>query len=101
MHAHPHPPGHGHHEHAHLAKGGHGRAFAIGIILNLGFVAIEAGYGIWADSMALLSDAGHNLSDVLGLAVAWGASLLARRSPTDRFTYGLRSAASSGNPLPA
>ena len=93
MHAHPHPPSHGHHDHdhAHLAKGGHGRAFAIGIILNLGFVAIEAGYGIWADSMALLSDAGHNLSDVLGLAVAWGASLLARRSPTDRFTYGLRS----------
>jgi cobalt-zinc-cadmium efflux system protein len=91
MHAHPHPSSHGHHDHAHLAKGGHGRAFAIGIILNLGFVAIEAGYGIWADSMALLSDAGHNLSDVLGLAVAWGASLLARRSPTDRFTYGLRS----------
>lgn len=70
---------------------GHGRAFAIGIALNLAFIAIEAGYGFWADSMALLSDAGHNLSDVLGLAIAWGAALLAKRGATDRYTYGLRS----------
>ncbi|MBM1171413.1 cation diffusion facilitator family transporter [Microvirga arabica] len=91
MHAHHHSPDHHHHGHAHAPQAGHGRAFAIGIILNLGFVAIEAGYGFWAGSMALLSDAGHNLSDVLGLAIAWGAALLARRGPTERFTYGLRS----------
>src|SRR3546814_3154027 len=56
------------------------RAFAIGIALNLGFVAIEAGYGFVADSVALLADAGHNLSDVLGLALAWGGATLAKRS---------------------
>jgi cobalt-zinc-cadmium efflux system protein len=91
MPAHHHPASHSHHGHSHVPRAGHGRAFAIGIVLNLGFVAIEAGYGFWADSMALLSDAGHNLSDVLGLAIAWGAALLARRGPTERFTYGLRS----------
>ena len=79
MHAHHHSAGHSHHGHSHAPRSGHGRAFAIGIVLNLGFVAIEAVYGFWADSMALLSDAGHNLSDVLGLAIAWGAALLARR----------------------
>jgi cobalt-zinc-cadmium efflux system protein len=89
MHAHSHSAGHSHHNHAHPT--GHGRAFLIGIILNLGFVAIEAVYGILADSMALLSDAGHNLSDVLGLAIAGGAALLAKRGRTERFTYGLRS----------
>jgi cobalt-zinc-cadmium efflux system protein len=82
MHSHHHSAGHHHHGHSHAPQTGHGRAFAIGIALNLAFVAIEAGYGFWADSMALLSDAGHNLSDVLGLAIAWGA---------ERFTYGLRS----------
>jgi cobalt-zinc-cadmium efflux system protein len=86
MHAH-HSGSHSHHGH----DTGHGRAFAIGISLNLAFVFIEAGYGFWADSMALLSDAGHNLSDVLGLAIAWGAALLAKRGATDRYTYGLRS----------
>jgi cobalt-zinc-cadmium efflux system protein len=89
MHSHSHPTGHSHHGHAHQV--GHGRAFAIGIALNLAFVAVEAGYGFLAGSMALLSDAGHNLSDVLGLAIAWGAALLAKRSRTQRFTYGLRS----------
>ncbi len=89
MPAHHHSTGQSHHGHAHEI--GHGRAFAIGILLNLTFVAIEAGYGVVASSMALLSDAGHNLSDVLGLAIAWGAILLARRSRTERFTYGLRS----------
>ncbi|MGO4573130.1 cation diffusion facilitator family transporter [Microvirga sp. 2TAF3] len=89
MHSHHHSSGHSHHGHAHEA--GYGRAFVIGIVLNLGFVAIEAGYGFLADSMALLSDAGHNLSDVLGLAIAWGAALLAKRSRTEKFTYGLRS----------
>jgi cobalt-zinc-cadmium efflux system protein len=68
------------------------RAFAIGTILNLGFVAVEAVYGIVADSLALLADAGHNLSDVLGLLLAWGAHLLARRKATPRRTYGFRRA---------
>src|SRR6478735_11523325 len=81
----------GHSHHGHANPTGHGRAFVIGIALNMAFVLIEAGYGFWADSMALLSDAGHNLSDVLGLAIAWGAALLARRGPTEKFTYGLRS----------
>src|SRR3546814_2637247 len=62
------------------------RAFAIGIALNLGFVAIEAGYGFVADSVALLADAGHNLSDVLGLALAWGGATLAKAPPSKRFT---------------
>src|SRR3546814_2068294 len=58
--------------------------------LNLVFVAIEAGYGFIANSMALLADAGHNLSDVLGLVIAWIAYGLSRLRPTPRFTYGLR-----------
>ncbi|MBM3347287.1 MAG: cation transporter, partial [Betaproteobacteria bacterium] len=69
---------------------GHPRRFAIGITLNLGFVLIEAVAGIASGSLALLADAGHNLSDVLALLIAWGASVLARRRPTPRFTYGLR-----------
>lgn len=68
-----------------------GRAFAIGIALNLAYVAVEAGIGLWAGSLALLADAGHNLSDVLGLALAWGAASLGRIPPSPRFTYGLRS----------
>ncbi len=92
MHAHHHhSAGHSQHGHHHTHEVGHGRAFAIGIVLNLAFVAVEAGYGFYADSMALLSDAGHNLSDVLGLAVAWGAAILSRREPNERYTYGLRS----------
>ena len=81
---------HEHHEHSHEAKG-HDRAFAIGIALNLAFVAVESVYGVLSQSMALLADAGHNLSDVLALALAWGASVLGRREPSQRFTYGLRS----------
>lgn len=77
-----------HHTHEHP---GHDRAFAIGIALNLAFVAIESVFGLLSHSMALLADAGHNLSDVLALALAWGASLLGRRRPSQRFTYGLRS----------
>lgn len=65
-------------------------AFAIGIILNAGFVAIETGYGIMAGSLALIADAGHNLSDVLGLLLAWGASLLATKAATEKRTYGFR-----------
>jgi cobalt-zinc-cadmium efflux system protein len=67
-----------------------GRAFAIGVVLNSIFVLAEAAAGIWAGSLALLADAGHNLSDVLALILAWGAATLARRAPTGRRTYGLR-----------
>ena len=81
---------HDHHHHGH-DHGGFGRAFAIGIALNLIFVAVEVLYGLRANSTALLSDAGHNLSDVLGLAIAWGGAKLAARPPTKRYTWGLRS----------
>jgi cobalt-zinc-cadmium efflux system protein len=66
------------------------RAFAFGVALNVGFVIVEAAYGIMAGSLALLADAGHNLSDVLGLMLAWGANYLIRRKPTERRTYGWR-----------
>ena len=81
--------GHSHAGHAH-APANFGWAFAIGIVLNTAYVAAEATYGILANSLALLADAGHNLGDVLGLAVAWLASWLASRPPSVRFTYGLR-----------
>ncbi|WP_375393967.1 cation diffusion facilitator family transporter [uncultured Sphingomonas sp.] len=85
---HGHDQGHGHgHSHAPTAFG---RAFAIGIALNIAFVIGEGGVGLWSGSVALLADAGHNLSDVLGLAVAWGGATLARAAPTKRFTYGLK-----------
>jgi cobalt-zinc-cadmium efflux system protein len=94
MSGHHHDHAHGHrHEHGHVhAPADFGRAFALGIILNTGFVAAEAAFGILANSMALLADAGHNLSDVLGLVVAWSAALLARRRPSQRFTFGMRGA---------
>jgi cobalt-zinc-cadmium efflux system protein len=86
-------PDHAHdhagHSHSHAPKD-FGRAFAIGVGLNLAFVAVEAVFGILANSTALLADAGHNLSDVIGLLIAWGAAVLAKRPPTERFTYGLR-----------
>lgn len=82
---------HDHGGHVH-APADFGRVFAIGIALNVSFVAAEAAFGIVANSMALLADAGHNLSDVLGLAVAWSATLLARRPPSAHFTFGLRGA---------
>ena len=88
-HAHDHGPHHDHHDHSH-APADFGKAFAIGIALNVVFVVIEAAYGLLGNSLALLADAGHNLSDVLGLAVAWGAAVLSRTQPTRRFTYGLR-----------
>lgn len=78
------------HAHPHHAPPRPERAFAIGVALNAAFVVIEAAFGFYADSLALLADAGHNLSDVLGLALAWGAAALARRPPGGRFTYGLR-----------
>ena len=67
-----------------------GPAFAIGVALNTAFVAVEVGAGFWAGSMALLADAGHNLSDVLALLMAWGATVLAKRAPSGQRTYGLR-----------
>ena len=83
---------HGHDDHA-----GHSHtppsnnaAFAIGVALNVGFVMVEVVYGLSANSLALLSDAAHNLSDVLGLLIAWGAMHLGRSLPTKRRTYGLR-----------
>jgi len=88
-HSHLHGHSHGHGGHHHGPRD-FGRAFAIGIFLNLGFVVVEAIYGFLANSMALLADAGHNLSDVLGLAIAWGAATLAKRPPSRRFSYGLR-----------
>ncbi len=89
---------HDHHNHDHKERGGahshapkdFGRAFAVGIALNLGFVIVEAVYGFLSNSMALVADAGHNLSDVLGLAAAWVAAALVKRQPSARFTYGLR-----------
>src|SRR5690242_13272622 len=77
--------GHGH------APSSFGLAFGLGAALNIGFVVLEAIYGILAYSMALLADAGHNLSDVLSLLIAWAASALVKRRPTARYTYGLRS----------
>ncbi len=67
------------------------RAFAVGVALNLTFVFIEAGFGLHAQSLALLADAGHNFSDVIGLLFAWGALILSKRVPSKRYTYGLRS----------
>lgn len=89
-HDHHHGHGHGHHGHSHAPKN-FGTAFAIGTALNFGFVLVEAVYGIAAGSMALLADAGHNLSDVLGLLIAWIATILAKKAPSARYTYGLRS----------
>jgi cobalt-zinc-cadmium efflux system protein len=80
---------HDHAGHEHKPPGNNA-AFAIGVILNLGFVAIEVLYGLAAHSLALISDAGHNLSDVFCLLLAWGALHLTRSAPTKRRTYGWR-----------
>ena len=84
--------GHNHHHHAHEPDeaGGFGRAFATGVLLNSAFVLIEALFGVFSGSMALLADAGHNLSDVLGLLIAWGAAVIAARPANARFTYGYK-----------
>ncbi len=94
--------GHEHHDHdghghAHGTDDAHvhapkdfGTAFAIGITLNLGFIIVEVVYGLLANSIALVADAGHNLGDVLGLVMAWVAAVLARRAPSRTHTYGLR-----------
>ncbi|MPS69963.1 MAG: cation transporter [Novosphingobium sp.] len=90
-HAHGHGHSHGHHHHAPPAPGDAGKAFAIAVALNVGFVIAEGAAGLISGSMALLADAGHNLSDVLSLLLAWAASVLAARPPSERFTYGLKS----------
>jgi cobalt-zinc-cadmium efflux system protein len=68
------------------------RAFALGIALNVAIVAVELTFGVLGNSMALISDGGHNLSDVLGLVVGWAGAVMAKRSPSPRFTYGLKKA---------
>ena len=95
---HGHDHGHDHHDHDH-SHGGHShapanfdRAFAIGIAANTAFVAIEAYYGWHVNSLALLADAGHNLGDVAGLLLAWGAAMAARMKPAARYTYGWKRA---------
>jgi len=75
------------HHHHHVPPD-YNRAFALGVALNVGFVIVEAVFGVISDSLALLTDAGHNLSDVLGLLLAWGAAALAKRQPSARRTYG-------------
>jgi cobalt-zinc-cadmium efflux system protein len=87
--AHAHAHGAHGHAHAHAPKD-FGFAFAIGVVLNLGFVIVEFVYGLLANSIALVADSGHNLGDVLGLATAWTAMILARRAPSQTLTYGLR-----------
>src|ERR1700710_2289014 len=90
--------GYAHDDHGHThGPGGHvhapasfGTAFAIGIGLNTAFVIVEGLFGYFSNSVALVADAGHNLSDVLGLVVAWVAAILSKRAPSARFTYGLR-----------
>ena len=80
---HAHGPGHSH------APANFGRAFQVGIALNIAIVVVQGVYGWLANSVALMADAGHNLSDVLGLVVAYAATVLAARKPSTRFTYGL------------
>ncbi|QLC25516.1 cation transporter [Parasphingopyxis algicola] len=87
--------GHSHHGHDHGHGHSHapadfGRAFAIGIALNTIYIVVEAGYGFAIGSMSLLADAGHNLSDVLGLIIAWAGATLAKRPPSKRYTFGFR-----------
>ena len=90
-HGHGHSHGHGHgHGHSHVPAD-FGRAFAIGVVLNTAFVIVEATYGFLSGSMALVADAGHNLSDVMALLLAWGASVAAKKPPSGRFTYGYKS----------
>src|SRR5438094_6300940 len=78
------------HTHAHSPKSFSG-AFAVGVGLNFGFVVVEVIFGIFAHSLSLIADAGHNMGDVLGLVLAWVASVLVKTPATDRRTYGLRS----------
>jgi cobalt-zinc-cadmium efflux system protein len=92
----PHPHDHAGCSHNHSHGHSHAprdftSAFFLGVLLNIGFIIAEVIYGLQANSLALLADAGHNVSDVLGLCMAWGAAVLAKRLPSERFTYGMRS----------
>jgi cobalt-zinc-cadmium efflux system protein len=90
-HAHDRHHGHGHgHHHHHAAPTSYGTAFAIGTVLNLAFALVELGVGFFANSLALIADALHNFSDVVGLLLAWGAAWLATWRPTASHTYGYR-----------
>lgn len=86
---------HHHHNHSenhhHPVSNNQGRTFVITIFLNMTYVAVEFAYGFLTNSTALIADAGHNISDVLGLLLAWSAIILARKKPSKRYTYGLRS----------
>lgn len=83
---------HNHSEnHHHPVPNNQGRTFVITIFLNMTYVAVEFAYGFLTNSTALIADAGHNISDVLGLLLAWSAIILARKKPSKRYTYGLRS----------
>jgi cobalt-zinc-cadmium efflux system protein len=87
--------GHSHHDHGHhhgQAGDDFTRAFAVGIALNVAIVMVELIYGFLGNSMALIADGGHNMSDVLGLVVGWAGAVMAKRSPSPRFTYGLKKA---------
>ena len=86
-----HDHGHDHLDHRQAAPANHNRAFIIAILLNMAFVIVEFSYGFIANSTALMADAGHNLSDVLGLLLALVAVTLGRKKPSERYTYGLRS----------
>lgn len=89
-HGHGHSHGPGGHSHAHAVPESFNLAFALAVSLNLLFTLIEAGYAIFAHSMSLLADAGHNLGDVFGLVLAWGASWLLTKSATERYSYGYK-----------
>ena len=89
-HHHHHDHKHEHHHHHHHDHKDYGKAFLFGILLNAGFVVIEGAYGFFTHSLALVADAGHNLSDVAGLIMAWGAFWLSRKRPNQYFTFGLR-----------
>jgi cobalt-zinc-cadmium efflux system protein len=79
-----------HHDHNHSNSKNYNQAFILGIILNVVYIIVEVVYGVLINSMALLADAGHNFSDVLGLLLAWGASYLAKTASTEKRTYGMR-----------
>ena len=87
---HDHRDGTGHGGHRHFSPERLDRAMAIGVGLNAAFVLVEIAAGLWGGSLALVADAGHNAGDVVGLLLAWGASRLARRPPTNRYTWGFR-----------
>ncbi|MFP3547311.1 cation transporter [Rhizobium sp. SIMBA_035] len=86
LHHHPHQHGSG----SHRSPRDFGRAFAVGIALNFVYVLLEAAFGLYSGSLALLADAGHNLSDVLGQVLAWGAVWLGRKPPQGRQTFGFK-----------